>query len=905
MAVSGAEPLSPLLLRAKLTPPPIPDDVVLRPALLTLLDQSQTSALTLVSAPAGWGKTTLLASWLAQHDGPSAWLSLDEQENNLTAFVRALVACLQTIDPAAGRTTLSLLQLPELPPIAYIADTLAEELADLPSGLTLVLDDYHTIDDAQVHALLARLVTHGTANIRLLVGTRHDPPLPLGALRAGRQLTEIGADELRFAIDEAGAFLQTALATELPKETVAALHERTEGWIAGLRLAVLTLRQLPDRLADLEALSEGGPHARAYLLEQVFLLQTAEVQKFLLTTAICERFSAPLYDALLGRRGHSSSSQALLDRLAGANLFLVPLGAERVWYRYHHLFRDMLRGRLRSEMSSRAVAVLHRRASSWFEEQGLIDEAVLHALAGEAAQQAAKLVETYGRVALNREDWSPLERWLRLLPAELVESRPGLLLARAWTYHFRSRFGALPPILNAVETLLTVPDSKRDEAEVECLRAELDTLWAVSAFATGDAATSHDRARRALGDLGAAQAFASGVAAAFFGMASQLLGESATAVQQLTVARAEAAGALAVYDVRIVIAVAYIHLASGALQLVDQASREIVSVAADHDLAVSLAWGHYFLARVAYEWDRPSEASEHCQAVLELRHRAHHQTVSQAMLVLALAEQALGHPVAARQAVNDLIAFSVEAHDPPRLTLAQSFTARLALLQGDFTAAADWLRVAPNRGPATSAHEIEDPRLTRARVPVATGGEAAAAPVSLLAELASACEARHDIPRLIEVLALQALALQQAGEISRGVESLNRAVELAKPGGFIRTFVDLGAPLARLLSELIRRSDTQDYAVRLLAAFGGSAHSLPRTAPGRESTTVEMVEPLTNRELDVLELLAGRLTNKEAGSRLHISWQTVTKHTANVYQKLGVSGRREAVTRARALGILP
>jgi len=308
---------------------------------------------------------------------------------------------------------------------------------------------------------------------------------------------------------------------------VAALHERTEGWIVGLRLAALTLRKLPNRLADLEALSEGGPHAQAYLLEQVFPLQTAAVQQFLLTTAICDRFSAPLYDALLGRRGHSASSQALLEQVAEADLFLVPLDRERAWYRYHHLFREMLLQRLRSEWSTRTVEALHRRASSWFEEQGLIEEAVAHALACKAPERAARLVETHGRVALNHEDWPLLERWLRLLPDELIEGSPGLLLARAWTYHFRSRFGALPPILRAAESLLAIPDPKRDEAELERLRAELDTLWAVYALFTGDAPTALNRANKALIRLDANQAFASGVAAAFYGIASLLLGAPA------------------------------------------------------------------------------------------------------------------------------------------------------------------------------------------------------------------------------------------------------------------------------------------------------------------------------------------------------------------------------------------
>jgi len=276
------------------------------------------------------------------------------------------------------------------------------------------------------------------------------------------------------------------------------------------------------------------------------------------------------------------------------------------------------------------------------------------------------------------------------------------------------------------------------------------------------------------------------------------------------------------------------------------------------------------------------------------------------MLVLALAEQALGHPVAARQAVNDLIAFSVETHDPQRLTLARSFAARLALLQGDVESAADWLRASPDQGPATLAHEIEDLRVTRARVLVAAGGDSdSARTVSLLAELEGACEARHDIPRLVEVLALQALALKQAGETAKSIASLQRAVNLAEPGGLIRTFVDLGREPAHLLASLVHPSASGDYASQILAAFATTSQGLPGPAGARESLTDDMIEPLTNRELDVLELLAGRLSNKEAATKLHISWQTVTKHTVNVYQKLGVSGRREAVARARALGILP
>lgn len=906
MTASVAESAPAALLRTKLAPPAPPGDLVSRPALLALLGEPL-RPFTLVVGPAGFGKSTLLAEWGATSSRPVAWLSLDEQENDLTAFVRAVVAAIQTVFPSAGRTTLSLFQLPELPPVGYIATTLGNELAELPGDLVLVLDDHHTIDDADVHALLARLLRYLPANVHLVLASREDPPFSLGALRARDQVTEIRTDALRFGPGETRDFLAGAVAKDLAADAVAMLHERTEGWIAGLRLAAIALRDGPDADVVLRTFRSGGHrYVEEFLLEEVFALQPPAAQQFLLRTAICDRLCASLCDALLDPGESAGPSQGLLERLARAELLLAPRDAEPGWYRYHHLFRDALRRRLTAQCGDTAVAALHRRAGAWFGAQGLIDEAVQHLLAGGQPEEAARLVETNVHPALNREDWPQLEGWLRLLPSELVEQRPALLLARGWTFYFRSRIAALPPLLRAVENRLADLGPRLDPSETSVLRAEVDTLRGSAAFFGGDPRACLERVERALERLPPDHAFAAGVCAAGYGLAAQVLGQSAAAVDRLTAARAEAAGAVPVYDVRLLLALAYNHLASGAYDRLEQTAHEIVSLAAEHRLELSLAWGHYGLGRVAYERDAPEVAREHFAAVVDRRHRAHHQAVVESVLGLALAEQALGRPEVASKTVQELVAAVLEAGDVQRTLVARSFQARLALLQGDLATAADWLRTAPEAFPPRLPQDLEHPGVTRARVLLALDTEASLAQAAAgLAELATASESTHDVPRLIEVLALQALAHEARGEPSTALAVLQRAIELAEPGGFVRTFVDCGPPMARLLRRLGGTGLVPGYLDHLLASLEPPVQPATSAVPSRRSAAPELVESLTWREAQILELLAKRLSDKEIAQALGISALTVRKHTYNLYQKLQVSGRREAVAQAEALGLLP
>jgi LuxR family maltose regulon positive regulatory protein len=901
-----AEGLPAALLGTKLGPPALPGDLVSRPSLLALL-AVPLRPLTLVEAPAGFGKTTLLAEWTTVRRRPVAWLSLDDRESDLVAFVRAAVAAIQTLFPGAGRTTLSLLQLPELPPVGYVATTLGNELAELPGDLVLLLDDYQTIDDPDVHALLTRLLRHLPANVSLVIATREEPGLSLGALRARGQVTEIRTDALRFRPDEVRTFLRGALATDPADETVAALHGRTEGWIVGLRLAALALRDGGDGAAVLRAFQAGSHrYVEDFLLEEVFALQPPAVQRFLLSTAICERFCAALGDALLEPEGSGGASQTLLAHLARANLFLTPLDGEPRWYRYDHLFRAAMQRRLQTQCDSAAVMVLHRRASAWFGEQGLIDEAVQHALAGEEPGEAVRLVEASVHPSLNREGWPQLERWLRLLPSELVEQRPALLLARAWTFHFRSRIAALPPLLKVVDTRLGALASTLDPAAARALHAESDTLWAAAEFYAGDALACLERSQRALERLPADRAYAGGIAAAGYGMAAQALGESDAAIRWLAAARAEGAGATPVYDVRLLLALAYNHVASGNLSALGQTALEIVSLAAEHGLPLSLAWGHYALARVAYERNALESARDQFAAVLELRHRAHHRAIVESTIGLALAEQALGRPEVARRTAQDLVASALEANDAPRALVARSFQARLALLQGDQATAAAWLRTAPEPVPARFPQDLEHPAVTRARVLLALGSEPTLAQAATaLAALVAACESTHDAPRLIEVLALQALAYAARGEPTTALETLQRAIGLAEPGGYVRTFVDCGPPMASLLRRLGGTGLVPEYLRRLLASLEPTVSAATAVVPSRRSAVPALVEPLTGRESQILELLVDRLSDKEIAKALGISALTVRKHTYNLYQKLQVSGRREAVAQAQALGLLP
>jgi LuxR family maltose regulon positive regulatory protein len=900
-----------LLLRTKLHRPRIPAQLVRRPRLESRLNRGLDRGLVLVSAPAGFGKTTLVSQWLEACGCPAAWLSLREEDSDLPTFLLYLVSAIRTLYPGACPETWALVQAPQLPPMAYLATMLVNELGEVPQAFVFVLDDFHRVQSPPVHQFVETLVDSVPRTLCLVLITRVDPSLPLPALRAGQKMLELRSGDLQLTPDEVQDFFQQCMGLEVDAESLAILEQRTEGWIVGLRLAALSLRDGGELTALTRSLAGSDRHVMDYLLAEVLSHQPQAVQEVLLRSSILRRFCVSLLDALLDR-GRSVNGRApgvgtwgMLEWMERSGLFLVPLDDERTWYRYHHLFRELLEHKLCSEWSEEEVASLHVRASDWFAAEGLIEEAMHHALAAGDAPRAARLVAQQRHALLNREAWHTLVRWVDLLPQEVVHQHPGLLLARAWHQQWRWQYATMPPVLEMTEELISHDAEAITETERQILRGEVDILWSALWFARGDGSRCLESAQRARERLPAELVYVRSTFLEYLAWGYQMTGQAGAGIHMLEEALASDEAREDLFTARMLLGLAVIYYLSGDLRLQEQMAQRLLKLSPEKPLALSRPWAHLISGQACYQQNRLAEAEAHFSAVTEHRYLANAAASQACLLSLALTYQAQGRPEAATQVAETSLAFALEIRQPVQMVETRAFQARLALLQGDLAAALRWARgVTLEDLPARTLFP-EVPRVTLARVLIAQGTRDSLQKASqILEEIVEIARGVHSEPHTIEMLALQALVCDGQGEGPKALDLLRQSLELAQPGGFLRVFVDLGPAMIPLLSRLAESESESNYVRRILAAFAPSP--LQRRATRLDQTaSLEIVESLTNREQEILELLARRLSDKEIAQALHISPYTVSKHANNLYGKLQVAGRRQAVSKARALGILP
>jgi LuxR family maltose regulon positive regulatory protein len=885
--------------------PRVPTDLVGRQKLLARLDRGLQRKLTVLAAPAGYGKTTLLADWLCVAPRPAAYLALDEYDADPTSFVAAVVAALAPQSAEFGRDTLALLRLPQLPPAAFLGASLAADVAALPHDAILALDDYHTLNSAAVDELMAALLHRLPPQLHLVIATRGEPALPLARLRARAELIELSAADLRFDREDARALLERASAQTLAEDTVDALLDRTEGWAAGLRLAALAL-EAPAGTTDPTAArtAAGRGYVDAFMIDEVFAAQEPAVQQFLLATAILDRLCAPLCEAVVDSPAPAARERLAL--LARRNLFLAPLGAEAGWHRYHGLFREALLQRLQADYAPDAIAALHQRASAWYAAEGWVGEAVRHAVAAGDDAAAAALVERESAAVLAREDWPQLEAWLGLLPLALVRRRPTLVLADACVQYLRFQPAAVPPLLDHAAELLDRPVPEIPAGTADALHGSLDALRGALLLMQDRPAEGLDVAWRAWDRLPPTHAYELGVAAFAVANASAVLDQSEAALAAFEDRMAATAESAPYAAARIGGCRSFVYYARGDLSRLKEVAEQTRREAMTLGLELSIAWADYLRGRVHYAWNELAEAEAAFAAVHAIRHKCHFALLCRAMHGLALAQQAQGRPDAAVRTAETLSAWVAQLPDSRQLSVERSFAARLALLRGDLPSVEGWLeRDDPLPPSALLVLDPETPWATRVQALLARGtGAATDRAMQQLADVETAT--RHlDAFRRLELLTLRALCYQAQGNSAAALDALEPALRLGEPMGAVRVFLDAGPAVGSLLARYAARRGTSPFLARLLAACGAaSERHAPGAAPSA-STELALVEPLTRRENEVLRLLAARLTNDEIARTLQIAPATVRKHTMNIYQKLQVSGRRHAVAQAIALGVLP
>ena len=910
---------TPILVTKLFAPPPRPN-AILRPRLTERLNEGLHRRLTLVSAPAGFGKTTLVGGWGIGCGRPVAWLSLDEGDNDLTRFLGYLIAALQTVDAGIGEGASNALRSPQPPPTESILTALLNEIATIPDDFVLVLDDYHSIDAETADDALTFLLDHLPHQMHLVIATREDPQLPLARLRARGQLTELRAADLRFTPEEAAEFLSRVMCLDLSAEDIAALESRTEGWIAGLQMAALSMQRRADTAGFIQSFTGSHRFVLDYLVEEVLKRQSEKVRGFLLRTSILERLCGPLCEAVTGEE----NGRALLVALEQYNLFVVPLDDRRHWFRYHHLFAEVLRTRLVDERPDPAPA-LHRRASEWYEHSGMPVEAIRHALTAGDFGRAAGLIEQSARGMLMGRREETFLTWLKALPEEEMRRRPvlGVYYALAEVSY---DVEAAEARLRDVERLLdsTAYTNERsetppagivvvDEEELRSLPGVAAIVRAYHAGALGDVSGNVRHARRALDLLPESEPLWRGAAGALLGLAYWTSGDLEAAYRYLAEGMASlrmggdtnqsSSGAFILANIR---------TAQGRLREAARIYEQALQLAADRAGSTPPGTADLYvgIGELRSEQGDLEAASRYLQRSKELGERG---SISENRyrwyVARARIEEARGNLEGALGLLDEAERLYVRSPDPEVRPIAAS-KVRVWVRQGELDEVSGWAR---ERG--LSVHDDlsylrEFEHITLARVLVARYARdrvesSIHEAMGLLGRLLEAAEEGVRMSSVVEILLLQALAHRARGDVLRALAPLERVLTLAEPEGYVQIFVDEGAPMAQLLSEAAVRGIMPDYTARLLSALKAEGKSADEPYPPTAMSAQPLVEPLSQRELEVLQLIAQGLSNREIGERLFLALDTVKGHNRRIFGKLLVRRRTEAVAKARSLGILP
>lgn len=920
------------LLETKLYVPKWRPGLVPRPGLIERLNDGFDRKLTLVSAPAGFGKTTLLAEWLAssnRSDRPVAWLSLDQSDGDPALFWTYFTTALQKILPGVGESALSFLRSPQLPPIESVLTSLINEINAVGDnlstgsgasghGFVLVLDDYHVIDAKPIHSGITFLLDHMPAQMHLVIASRSDPPLPLVRLRARDQSVELRAADLCFTPNEAAVFLNEVMGLDLSAADVTALEMRTEGWIAGLQLAALSMRGRTDTAEFIRAFAGDDRYIVDYLVEEVLQRQPDRVRNFLLRTSVLDRLSGHLCDAVTGEE----NGCGMLDSLERRNLFVVPLDDKRQWYRYHHLFAEVLQARMKTEQPDQ-VPVLHQRASEWYEWNGSHADAISHAIAAKDLERAAGLIELAWPAISKGFQPTAWLGWVKALPDELVSVRPVLSAGYAWMLLDGGELEAAGArLLDAERWLDTTADSGElsesvsadmvvvNEEEFQSLPATIATARAYLSQAHGDIPATVKYAQLALKLLPETDHYWRGIAATFLGFANWGRGDLESALRSSADAVASFQMADNVhFQVVGTVMLADIKLAQGRLSEAASTYEQSLRIATDHGgpLLKGTVDLYAGLSEIHREWGDLEAATQYLVKGKEQGR----QTVlpgGEYRLSVAMARVKLskGDLDGALDQLSE--AERLYKRDPvPDLRPVAASKTRVWLAQNRLSEALDWARERKLSVDDALSYVREFEHITLVKVLVASYRSAPEQrkifeAEELLERLLSAAESGQRNGSVIEILAMQALARDAQGNIPGALESLERAIALAEPEGYVRIFVDEGKSMRDLLRHAAAAGISGSYIRRLITAFSSSRQ--PVSGASGRTGVPGLAEPLTERETEILRLISAGLSNHDIAAQLVISIATVKRHNTNIYGKLGVTQRTQASARANELNLL-
>jgi LuxR family maltose regulon positive regulatory protein len=912
------------LLATKLHVPRSRRDLLPRPRLTERLDNGLRRKLTIVSAPAGYGKTTALTSWIDHSQLQIAWLSIDEADNELDRFLTYLIAALQHLDDGIGLDVQAALSESRAASIETLLTRLINEVEAVMSEqehrnqFILVLDDYHLITTQSVHDALNFLLDHLPSAVHLVVAGRSDPPVPISRLRVQGEVTEVRTPELRFTKNEAAAFLNDMMGFALSTEEIAALETRTEGWIASLQLAALSMDGRGDMEAFIADFSGSHRYVIDYLIDEVMSRQPADLQAFLCQTSILDRFSAPLCDATL----EITTSRQILGKLEGANLFLIPLDDERHWYRYHHLFANFLGQRL-LEADPEHIPELHRRASQWYEAQGLVDEAIQHALAAGDLKNATRLVDQIAADLVARRESNRLLKLINQLPPYLWQEYSMLCIWHAWALLFTGQLEYVEPVLQNAE-------ANQGKALETPISGYVTTVRAYLANQRGDFIKAISLTEKALEQMSDAAPdritlIFQGAAIIWLGVNHRHLGdldqarrlfmEAASLNQKAGNIYAALASLEQLADLAMI--KGQLHQANEIYGRGKELARKWSDESGKSRGTLLAASGvHQGLGTILYQWNELEGAEHHIRRALKLHELGEVWGRMHSYWMLGYLKQAEGdyktsydllcRAWAIRENITaqqsnissepglEQLSILLSRADPDMAHLLTDAAQRLETRGLKLDNAVDF------SSPEDYARESEYSDLVRVLIALDRADET----LPLLERLLEAAQSMGRHGDEIRYLILRTLAFYAQGDNNSAMSSLNLALHQAKPEGYVRIFVDEGEAMAALLAKAVSQEIVPDYSAELLAAFPDEVRHAIDFDPELLFTSQPLVEPLSERELEVLRLMADGLKYKEIADKLVISVNTVRHHTRNIYGKLDVNSRAQSVARARDLGLL-
>lgn len=911
------------VLPTKLRIPQIDTYCVVRPRLMDLLDAGMRRRLTLVTAPAGYGKTTAVAAWIhGMYDKAiaasssrsarvgAAWYSLDPEDNNFSTFFTRVVAAIEASSPDNSLSVATGVNVLSVSTETY-ANELVSALSQLPERVVLVLDDYHLIAEPAIHQVLQHLIQNASDSLHLVIVTRYDPPLQLARLRAQRQVAEIRVEALRITKDETAELLQIQLARPATSELVNEVQERTEGWVAGLQMAAIALHGDVDVERFLRDFHDNkNRHVMDYLFEEVWNSEPEEMRNFLLKTALLTRFSAEM--AAVVTRLNVAVCQRLISELHRSNRFIVSLDAEMNWFRYHHQFQSLLVDMGHATLAAAEIDSIRIGASVWLARHGWIDEALAQYVADGRWPDAAELVESNRHDLQNREDWNRLWRWISQLPAPVVAKHPGLLLGQCWILQAQDRGAAIPPLLEQVEALLTSVVQPPGTGRTTIWRGEICALKGSWIFPETTPQQRSVLLRRSLRLLPAPTcAWVRGFGYIQYAQLMVSIGRRDAAYREVREEMDATGLASGDYRTRLHHALAVVVYLDGTLTELARIGERYLQSATENKMPAAAAWARFAIGWAQFQLCESHKAWEALLPLFDHQTVAHTASIMMAMDVIVSAAAELDRQQQAAELIEQVQQTVLQRHNIAATDELASLSAHGALLQGDHSRALAWAEqhqrsgLLQSHGSARSATGGTD-ALVYAKIGLATGAAEmvrnAIEPLSVYVDYSMKF---GSMVRIVRGAVLLGCCYWRTDRPVQALSWMQRAVEIGVPRGFRRVFFEEGRDVASMLYLMLERNMAAESASRLLTEYAEWSGNSRTKVPREKSPSDDVITPLTEREVEVLALLAQRLTNKEIARRLEISPLTVRNHTSNIYGKLSVASRKQAITQARNLGLLP